>query len=110
MQLRLLYTKKVNPNRVHVSTDLLIDADGNSKVRIFLLFLSLIGLMFVSLQMSVAGDYYLKQSKVSMSLDSTVTLKTLVETSIAPGVQLQLGAEIAHLQGAYRFGYGIMMG
>ncbi len=60
--------------------------------------------------MSVAAEYILKQSRVSMSIDSNVTLKTLVETSIAPGVQLQLAADMAQLQGQYRFGYGIVMG
>jgi hypothetical protein len=32
LQVRVLYTRKVNPNRTHVSTDLTVDADGNSKV------------------------------------------------------------------------------
>jgi hypothetical protein len=60
--------------------------------------------------MSVSAEYMLKSSRVSLSLDSNVTLKSLVETPIAPGVQLQLAAEMGQLQGQYRFGYGIMMG
>lgn len=52
----------------------------------------------------------LKQSKVSMGIDSNLQLRSLVETSLAPGVQLQFAAEMAHLQGQYRFGYGIVMG
>ncbi len=52
----------------------------------------------------------LKQSKVSMGIDSNLQLRSMVETAVAPGVQLQFAAEMAHLQGQYRFGYGIVMG
>ncbi len=67
-------------------------------------------LILIFIKMSVAAEYMLKQSRVSMSVDSNITLKSLVETSIAPGVQLQLAAEMAQLQGQYRFGYGLLMG
>ncbi len=67
-------------------------------------------LILFFIKMSVSAEYMLKQSRVSMSIDSSITLKSLVETSIAPGVQLQLAAEMAQLQGQYRFGYGLLMG
>ena len=60
--------------------------------------------------MSLTAEYILKQSRLSMSVDSNVALKSLLETTIAPGVQLQFGADVSQLQGQYRFGYGIMMG
>jgi hypothetical protein len=60
--------------------------------------------------MSLSAEYFLKQSRFSMGVDSNVLLKSLLETTIAPGVQLQLGAEMSQLQGQYRFGCGVMMG
>lgn len=88
---KLMYLRKVNPNRVHLSTDLTLDESGNSMV-------------------SVAAEYTLKQSKLHMSVDSNLQLKSLVETSIMPGIQLQLSADVCQIKDAYRFGYGIMMG
>jgi len=45
-----------------------------------------------------------------MSVDSNLQLKSLVETSIMPGIQLQLSADFSQVKDTYRFGYGIMMG
>lgn len=87
----MVYLRKVNPNRVHVSTDLTIDGEGNST-------------------MAVGTEYTLKQGKLHMSLDSNLTVKSLVETSAGPGVQLQFSADLMHLQGQYKFGFGITMG
>ena len=60
--------------------------------------------------MTLAAEYTLKQSKLHMSVDSNLQMKSQVETSLTPGVQMQLSAEIGHLSSQYRFGYGIVMG
>lgn len=83
--------RKVNPNRVHLSTELSVDPSGNSN-------------------MSVGAEYILKQSKVHLSLDSSLTARSLVEATVGPGVQLQLSAEAGHLKNSYSFGYGVAMG
>jgi hypothetical protein len=83
--------RKVNPNRCHLSTDLMIDEQGNSL-------------------MTVAAEYILKQSKLHMSMDSNLQVKSSLETSVVPGIQMQVAGEIAHLAGAYKIGFGIVMG
>jgi hypothetical protein len=60
--------------------------------------------------MSFGAEYYLKQSKLQMSVDSNLHVKSLVETTIVPQVQLQLSAEMLQSKDVYRFGYGIVMG
>lgn len=60
--------------------------------------------------MSIGAEYMLKQSKLHMSIDSQMQLKSMVETAIAPGVQMQLCADMAQSKGVYRFGFGILMG
>lgn len=89
--LRLLYMRRVNPNRVHLTSDLAVSPDGNS-------------------HMTLGAEYQLKQSKINMSVDSNLEVKSMMETTIVPGVQLQFSAEMAHLQKSYKFGYGIVMG
>ena len=60
--------------------------------------------------MSVGAEYMLKQSKLHMSVDSNLQLKSMVETAIAPGVQMQLCADMVQHKGAYKFGFGVLMG
>ena len=61
--------------------------------------------------MNLSAQYILKQSKVTMGVDSDLTMRTTVESNIAQGVQLSISAEIPQLkQDSCRFGYGIMMG
>jgi hypothetical protein len=60
--------------------------------------------------MSVGAEYILKQSKLHMSVDSNLHLKSLLETTLAPGIQLQFCAEMSQFKEVYRFGYGIIMG
>jgi hypothetical protein len=62
------------------------------------------------MQMSVGAEYMLKQSKLHMSVDSNLQLKSMVETAIAPGVQMQLCADMVQHKGVYKFGFGILMG
>lgn len=102
-----MYLRKINPNRVHLSTDLAIDDSGNSLVMMFIFRYTTTD---NCVQVSVAAEYTLKQSKLHMSIDSNLQLKSLVETSIMPGIQLQLSADVSQAKDAYRFGYGIMMG
>jgi len=90
-EFRILFLRRVNPNRVNVSTELTVDESGNSQV-------------------SVGAEYTLKQSKLHMSLDSNLVAKSSVETTLAPGMTMQLCAEIAQAAQTYRFGFGVSMG
>jgi mitochondrial import receptor subunit TOM40 len=90
-QVRFVYLRKVNLNRVHVSTDLTVSPEWE-------------------MLCTQAAEYTFKQSKLSMSIDSNLELKSTVETTVAPGVQMQFSAEMAHMKNQYRFGYGIIMG
>ena len=63
-----------------------------------------------NVESSLLAEYELKQSKITMGVDSNLDVKTSIETMLAPGVQMQLCADIGHLKGHYRFGYGIVMG
>ena len=86
-----MYLRRVNPNRVHLSTELVVDEAANS-------------------QMTLGADYTLKQSKIQMTIDSTMLIKSHLETTIAPGVAMQLCAEMRQDKDIYKFGYGIAMG
>lgn len=90
--IKFMYMRRVNPNRVHVSTDLAVDpATGGST-------------------MSVSAEFMLKQSKLHLGVDSNLLLKSYLETSLSQGTQLQLAAEMQQHAGHYRFGMGIVMG
>ena len=86
-----MYLRRVNPNRVHLSTELVVDEAANS-------------------QMTLGAEYTLKQSKIQMTIDSSLLLKSSLETSIAPGTMMQLCAEMRQDKDHYKFGYGIVMG
>lgn len=58
--------------------------------------------------MSVTGEYTLKQSKVNFSIDSGFSIKSLVETSVIPGVNVQLASDVNHAKDQYRFGFGFV--
>ncbi len=89
----MLFKREVNPNRVNLLTDLEYEgSSGQSK-------------------MNVSAQYILKQSKINMGVDSDLSIKSSVETSIAPGVQLNITAEIPQLkQDASKFGIALLMG
>jgi len=89
--IHLMYLRRVNPNRVNVSTDLVVGADNSST-------------------MTLAAEYTLKQSKLNFSVDSNLYLKSMLEATISPGTSLQFSAEVLHSKDHYRFGYGITMG
>ena len=59
-------------------------------------------------QMSVTGEYTLKQSKVNFGIDSGLTIKSLVETTVTPGVNIQLASEVNHMKDSYKFGFGFV--
>ena len=68
-------------------------------------------LTHVCVQMNVSAQYILKQSKVTVGVDSELVMRSTVESNIAQGMQLTLSAEIPQLkQDASRFGVGILMG
>lgn len=60
--------------------------------------------------MTLAAEYTLKQGKLHFSVDSNLTLKSAVDTTVAPGVIMQFTADVAQPKGSYRFGYGLIMG
>jgi len=62
-------------------------------------------------KMNASAQYILKQSKVTMGVDSDLTMRTTVESNIAQGVQLSISAEIPQLQqDQCKFGYALLMG
>ncbi len=102
-QFHVLYLRRVNPNRVNISTDLVVGEDLSTTVRN-----SFLSCLFN--QMTLYAEYILKQSKLNFSVDSNLFLKSMLETTITPGTSLQFSAEILHAKDHYRFGYGITMG
>jgi Eukaryotic porin len=61
-------------------------------------------------QMSVGAEYTMKQSTLHMSIDSGLLIKSSLSTTIAPGTELQLCAEMQQAGQHYKFGVGVMMG
>ena len=57
--------------------------------------------------MSIGAEYTLKQSKVSFSIDSDALIKSVVEASVSPGIQLQLSSEVQQSADIYRIGFGL---
>jgi hypothetical protein len=82
--------KRVNPSRVHLSADLHVDAESNST-------------------MTFGAEYQLKQSKLQMSIDSNMLLKSYLETQVGAGVTMQFCAEMLQSKDHYKFGYGLQM-
>ena len=58
--------------------------------------------------MSVTAEYTLKQSKVNFSVDSGLSIKSLVETTVTPGVNIQLASDVNHGKDQYKFGFGFV--
>lgn len=82
--------KRVNHNRVHLSADLVVDEQSTSI-------------------MSVGAEYMLKQSKLQMSIDSNLLIKSYLETNLGPGITMQFCAEMQQHKEHFKFGYGIQM-
>lgn len=61
-------------------------------------------------QATVSAEYSLKQGKLHLSIDSNLTVKSSLETSLSPGVNLLGSAEVSTIADVYRFGYGLSMG
>ena len=93
MQAQVVYKREVNPNRVNLLTDLQYEGQsGNSR-------------------MNLSAQFILKQSKLTIGVDSDLTMRSVIESNISGGVQLSLSAEIPQLkQESCKFGYGLMMG
>jgi hypothetical protein len=60
--------------------------------------------------MSVGAEYTMKQSKLHMSIDSGLLIKSSLNTQISPGTEMQLCAEMQQAGQHYKFGLGVMMG
>ena len=59
--------------------------------------------------MSLSSEFFLKQSKLHMGIDSNLLLKSYIETNATPTTQLQFSAEICQPKNYYRFGVGICL-
>lgn len=91
MQFKILYQRKVNPNRFHLTADLAVDEQGNSTA-------------------TLGAEYILKQARLHMSIDSNVQVRSAIDANTGQGFQLQLSGDLGHLSGASRFGFGLMIG
>lgn len=87
----MLYQRRVNPNRFHLNADLQFDEQGNSVA-------------------ALGAEYILKQSRLQMSIDSNVQVRSTVDINTGQGFQLQFSGDLGHLSGSARFGFGIMVG
>ena len=113
----MLYLRRVNSNRVQLSTDLHVNEELKSTVRLQKAIVSIsirYHLIFMLssylVQMSIGAEYTMKQSKLHMSIDSDMLLKSSLESTVAPGVTMQFAAEMLQSKDHYRFGCGIVMG
>mmetsp|Transcript_101821 Transcript_101821/g.199711 ORF Transcript_101821/g.199711 Transcript_101821/m.199711 type:complete len:331 (+) Transcript_101821:90-1082(+) len=89
--LKMMYMRKVNPNRVHLGADLTVDEQGQAT-------------------MGMIAEYQLKQAKLQLGLDSSLVVRSQLDTTLMPGTQMQLCAEMQQAANVYRFGFGIVMG
>mmetsp|Transcript_7928 Transcript_7928/g.7081 ORF Transcript_7928/g.7081 Transcript_7928/m.7081 type:complete len:318 (+) Transcript_7928:43-996(+) len=89
--LRVMFLRKFNDNRLNLSSEFVL----NDKLQT---------------QATVAAEYNLKQSKIHMSIDTDLLIKSTVETSLGSGVTLQLAAQSSTINNQYKFGFGIVMG
>lgn len=62
-----------------------------------------------SKKVTVAAEYFLKQSKILMSLDSDVTVRSTIDTQVLGGLSLTLNAEVQPLAQSLKIGYGFSM-
>lgn len=88
--LQICYLRRVNPNRVHLMTELTFDPAAMTS------------------QWTVTGEYILKQSKIHMSVDSNFGVKSMLETQVVPGLTLQLASDVNQPADQYRFGFGFV--
>jgi hypothetical protein len=90
-QFKFLYQRRVNPNRFHLNADVQVDEQGNSTA-------------------ALGAEYILKQSRLQMSIDSNIQVRSVVEVNTGQGFQLQFSGDLGHLSGTARFGFGLMVG
>ncbi len=60
--------------------------------------------------MSVAAQYFLKQSKLEIGVDSNVLIRSMLETTVFPGLSIALSAEMMQAKDHYKFGTGVTLG
>lgn len=60
--------------------------------------------------MSVGAEYTMKQSKLHMSVDSSLLIKSALTTTVAPGTDMQFCAEMQQAAQHYKFGLSVIMG
>ncbi len=60
--------------------------------------------------MSVGAEYIYKQGRIHMSVDSALTIRSSLDTTISPGVTMQLVGELSQFNTQLKMGYFLMMG
>ena len=85
-----MYHRRVNPNRVHLTSELVVDEAYNT-------------------QATLGAQYMLKQSTLAMSIDNNLLIKSSLESQVLPGISMSFSAEMAQQKDHYRFGYSVMI-
>jgi len=91
LSLNLMYQRRVNPNRVHLSAECCLSPTQPHTA-------------------AVAAEYSLKQARLQFSVDSNFVLRSSLESQVNPGVKLQLSTELHHGTDEFHCGYGLQMG
>ena len=92
--LNLYYKRVVTPNRVTLGAELMV-------------------VPTLETQLTFGGEFKLERSKVSLAVDGTGKIQSILETKIgmAPGSPtLSLNAEVDHGKDSMKFGYGLNVG
>lgn len=92
--LNLFYKRVVTPNRVTLGAELMVVPTLES-------------------QLTFGAEFKLQRSKVSMTVDGTGKIQSVVETKMGMGPEsptLSLNAEVDHGKDSMKFGYGLSVG
>mmetsp|Transcript_11388 Transcript_11388/g.13212 ORF Transcript_11388/g.13212 Transcript_11388/m.13212 type:complete len:406 (-) Transcript_11388:1130-2347(-) len=92
--LNLYYKRVVTPNRVTLGAELMVVPTLES-------------------QLTFGAEFKLQRSKISMAVDGTGKIQSVVESKLgmAPGSPtLSLNAEVDHAKDSMKFGYGLSVG
>jgi len=92
--LNLYYKRVVTPNRVTLGAEMMVVPTLES-------------------QLTFGAEFKLQRSKVSMTVDGTGKIQSVVEAKMGMGTEsptLSLNAEVDHAKDSMKFGYGLTVG